>query len=345
MEMNTMNDPVQSKGRVCVTGGGGYIGSWLVKTLLDDGYTVHATLRDPGNKEKASCLTALPGAKERLTLFKADLCDEGSFDAAIHGCQGVFHVATPADFGSQDPENEVIQTAIHGTLNVLKGCVRAKSVRRVVYTSSASTLGKSVNTVDESCWTDVDFIRDNKTPGWFYAVSKTLAEKTALKFGEENHINVVSIIPPVVAGPSVTSTVPSSIQVTLSLITGNPQCYGLFKSIHSLSNSVTLIHIQDICNAHIFLMEQPAVEGRYICSGHRTTISELADFISKRYPQYSIIKESDEVPSANNALSSKRLLDLGFSCSYGLNDIIDHSIQYLQKSQTLGAGLVDLLEF
>eukprot|EP01018_Ginkgo_biloba_P030496 Gb_00482 [translate_table: standard] len=104
MEIKDTKDPVQSKGRVCVTGAGGYIGSWLVKTLLDNGYTVHATLRDPGNKEKASCITALPGAKERLKLFKADLCDEGSFDAAIHGCQGVFHVASPTDFGSQDPE-------------------------------------------------------------------------------------------------------------------------------------------------------------------------------------------------------------------------------------------------
>ena len=35
--------------RVCVTGGGGFIASWLVKLLFSRGYAVHATLRDPGN--------------------------------------------------------------------------------------------------------------------------------------------------------------------------------------------------------------------------------------------------------------------------------------------------------
>lgn len=46
----------------------------------------------------------LPQAKANLTLWKADLADEGSFDEAISGCSGVFHVATPMDFESKDPE-------------------------------------------------------------------------------------------------------------------------------------------------------------------------------------------------------------------------------------------------
>ena len=46
----------------------------------------------------------LPGAPERLSLWKADLAEEGSFDDAIRGCTGVFHVATPMDFESKDPE-------------------------------------------------------------------------------------------------------------------------------------------------------------------------------------------------------------------------------------------------
>jgi hypothetical protein len=40
-------------------------------------------------------LLALPGAKERLTLYKADLLEEGSFDAVVEGCNGVFHTASP----------------------------------------------------------------------------------------------------------------------------------------------------------------------------------------------------------------------------------------------------------
>lgn len=49
-------------------------------------------------------LLDLPNAKTQLTLWKADLSDEGSYDDAINGCDGVFHIATPMDFESKDPE-------------------------------------------------------------------------------------------------------------------------------------------------------------------------------------------------------------------------------------------------
>lgn len=49
-------------------------------------------------------LLELPKAETHLTLWKADLAEEGSFDDAIQGCAGVFHVATPMDFESEDPE-------------------------------------------------------------------------------------------------------------------------------------------------------------------------------------------------------------------------------------------------
>lgn len=324
---------------VCVTGAGGYIGSWLVKTLLENGHTVHATLRDPDNPSKNSCLFSLPGAQERLLLFRADLCEEGSFDSAIHGCGGVFHVATPTDFVSQDPENEIIEAAIRGTLNVLRSCKRVPSVRRVVCTSSltaASTADESAH-VDESLWSSVDSIRENKRESWFYAESKTLAEKAALEFGKEEGIHVISIVPPIIAGPFMTVKIPSSVHVTLSLITGDPLSYGLLQSIHFLPNTVSLIHVQDICNAHLFLMDHPSAEGRYLCSGHTITMQDFANFISESYPQYKITAKLDELQSASGggSISSKKLLDLGFKYKYSLAEIIDDSIQYVEKLATL----------
>ena len=57
-----------------------------------------------GNLKKVQHLLDLPNAKTQLTLWKADLSDEGSYDDAINGCDGVFHIATPMDFESKDPE-------------------------------------------------------------------------------------------------------------------------------------------------------------------------------------------------------------------------------------------------
>lgn len=74
------------------------IGLWLLRGL---GIML---INGVGNLEKVKQLMELPKASTNLTLWKADMNEEGSFDEAIRGCHGVFHVATPMDFESKDPE-------------------------------------------------------------------------------------------------------------------------------------------------------------------------------------------------------------------------------------------------
>lgn len=83
--------------RVCVTGGSSYLGSWLVKSLLEKGYTVHATLRNLGDPSKVGLLKGLvPNhAHSRLRLFEADIYNPIQFEPAIQGCKYIFHMATP----------------------------------------------------------------------------------------------------------------------------------------------------------------------------------------------------------------------------------------------------------
>ena len=62
--------------------------------------------------KKTEHLLALDGAKERLKLFKADLLDEGSFDSAVDGCQGVFHTASPVLMTASDPQVHLVLSFI-----------------------------------------------------------------------------------------------------------------------------------------------------------------------------------------------------------------------------------------
>ncbi|KAL0379269.1 UNVERIFIED_CONTAM: Dihydroflavonol 4-reductase [Sesamum radiatum] len=219
MGVETTATPPPATTTVCVTGAAGFIGSWLVMRLLERGYTVRATVRDPGNMKKVKHLTELPKADTNLTLWKADMNIEGSFDEAIQGCEGVFHLATPMDFESNDPENEVIKPTVEGMLSIIRSCAKAKTVKKIIFTNSAGTLNVEEHqkpVYDESNWSDLDFINSKKMTGWMYFVSKILAEKAAMEAAKENNINFISIIPPVVVGPFTMPTFPPSLITALS---------------------------------------------------------------------------------------------------------------------------------
>ncbi|XP_065862234.1 dihydroflavonol 4-reductase isoform X1 [Euphorbia lathyris] len=214
----------------CVTGANGYIGSCLVKLLLQNGYTVHATIRNP---EKWSQLLSLWDGGKKLRVFKADLEEEGSFDEAVKGCHGVFHVAASMEFSTIDNpdfeyvESKIIEPAKKGTLNLMKSCSKYK-VKKVVFTSSISTLtakdtsGKWRKVVDETCQNPIAHVLNAKPKpsGWVYVVSKLVTEEAALDYGKQNGIDVVSVITTTVGGSFLTSSVPASIQVILSPLTG-----------------------------------------------------------------------------------------------------------------------------
>jgi nucleoside-diphosphate-sugar epimerase len=123
---------VNSQAPVVVTGASGYVGSWIVRRLLEEGHNVRGTVRDPGKKSGLEHLHTLAGDHPgRLTLAKADLLDDGAFDAPMRGCELVVHNASPFIIGGiKDPDRQLVQPALTGTRNVLSAVDRAPSVKR-----------------------------------------------------------------------------------------------------------------------------------------------------------------------------------------------------------------------
>ncbi|PSS24162.1 Vestitone reductase [Actinidia chinensis var. chinensis] len=315
------------KGTICVTGGTGYIASWLIMRLLRRGYRVHATSRSyPGNKKDISFLTNLPGASENLKIFDADLDHPETFGAAIQGCTGVFHVAHPIDFEGKEPEQVINERAIDGTLEILKVCLDSKTVKRVVYTSSGSAMGFNkdhLDVVDESIWSDIEFIKSLRPIGASYYISKTLTERAVLEFAQGNGLDVVSVNPSYVHGPFICPKVPGSVSVSLAMIFGNKDMYPLLAKI-------PMVHIDDLASAYIFLLEHPQAKGRYICSSLDITIEKLSEFLSAKYPEYQIppphsLKDFEGFRYPN--FSSKKLLDIGFNYEYSLEEMYHGAIQ------------------
>ncbi|KAG7992787.1 hypothetical protein I3843_02G145300 [Carya illinoinensis] len=301
---------------VCVTGGTGYIGSWLIMRLLERGYSVRTTIRsNPGHTKDIGFLTGLPGASEKLQIFNADLNILESFSAAIEGCVGVFHVATPVDFKDKEPEEIVTKRSIDGALGILNACLNSQTVKRVIYTSSAVAVR-------------MQFL--------------TLTERAVLEFGEKHRLelDVVTIIPSLVIGPFICPKLPSSVSVALAMILENKIIIILYHMVQFCNEDVysflnariasSMVHVDDLATAHIFLLEYLNVKGRYICSSDGMTIQQMSEFLVASYPEFQIPTPDSMKKyggSKTQGLSSKKLLDFGFRYKYGVKEMFDEAIQ------------------
>ncbi|PSR90178.1 Cinnamoyl-CoA reductase [Actinidia chinensis var. chinensis] len=313
---------------VCVTGASGYIASWLVKLLLQRGYIVKASVRDPNNPKKTEHLLALEGAKERLHLFKANLLEEGSFDSVIDGCEGVFHTASPFYHDVKDPEVELINPALKGTLNVLGSCAKNSAVRRVVLTSSMAAVLNNGRprtpevVVDESWFTDPELSKQNKL---WYVLSKTLAEDAAWKFVKEKGIDMVTINPAMVIGPLLQPTLNTSAAGILNIINGS----------QTFPNaSFGWIHVKDVANAHIQAFEIPSANGRYCLVERVAHYSEIVKIVRELYPSFQLPEKcADDNPFVPTyQVSKERTKSLGIEF-IPLKESIKETVESLKEKK------------
>jgi dihydroflavonol-4-reductase len=162
-----------------VTGATGYLGTALVKVLVERGLPVRATVREA---ERAAVLPV------GVDHAQADLADEGSLEQAMEGCEGVFHLAASVGHSVE----ETRRANVEGTAAVLRAAARS-GVRRVVYTSTSAAIIEASGLVSEQA--------DNRT-ALSDPYSTTKAEAEGLVFAAVDHgldaciVNVVNAYGP-----------------------------------------------------------------------------------------------------------------------------------------------------
>lgn len=269
---------------VLVTGANGYVASWLVKYLLEAGFTVHATVRDRANRKKVGHLLQLsdehPG---RLTLFNADLLHDGDFDAAMHGCELVFHTASPFIIrGLTDPQKELIEPALQGTRNVLEAANRVASVKRVMLTSSVVAIYgdyQDMRHTQNFIFTEAHWNTTSTATHQPYSYSKTLAEQEAWRiYQAQDRWDMVVLNPGLVLGPSLAQASDSTSLSTMlelmdgSLLTGAPNL------------RFPIVDVRDVASAHIKAALKPDAHGRHILVSGSASMMEMARAIRAVLP-------------------------------------------------------------
>ncbi|HPF49962.1 MAG TPA: NAD-dependent epimerase/dehydratase family protein [Draconibacterium sp.] len=268
---------------VLVTGATGYVAGWLVKKLLEEGITVHAAVRDPGNKKKLKSLDDLAkNSKGSIHYFKSDLLEEGSFAKAMKDCELVFHTASPFTSNITDPQKELVDPAKLGTRNVLEEVNRSKSVKRVVLTSSCAAIysdNADLKKTPHGIYTEDIWNTTSSLKHQAYSYSKTVAEQEAWRINKaQSNWDLVVINPSLVLGPAVNPDNVTSESFNIAKQFGN----GTMKQ-GAPRMGIGAVDVRDVALAHYNAGFTPEAKGRYIVSGHNTWFLEMANTLRPKY--------------------------------------------------------------
>ena len=268
---------------VLVTGGSGYIAGWIIKYLLEEGRTVHATVRDPAKKKGLEHLHALSAAHPgQLKLFKADLLDAGSFDTSMQGCELVMHTASPFVIsGFKDAYEALVRPAVEGTRNVLESANRVASVKRVVLTSSvASVFGDNIDmqVIGGGPFTEQHWNTSSNVKHQPYSFSKVEAEKEAWKIQKaQKRWDMVSINPGLVLGPSLTNNSASTSLETMKQLGNGTMRMGCPDYV------MGIVDVRDVAIAHLKAGFTPKANGRHITNGGEPSLLQMGKILRKHF--------------------------------------------------------------
>ncbi|KAJ7076683.1 D-lactaldehyde dehydrogenase [Mycena belliarum] len=257
-------------GKVLVSGANGYIAVWVVRTLLEQGYSVRGAVRSADKGTHLSELFASYGDKFEVVVVP-DITKEGAFDEAVKGVDAIEHTASPFHFQADDPA-ELLEPAIKGTVGILESARKyGTSVKRVVVTSSCAAvlnISPEPQFLSELDWNDqavkeVEEQGRGASAASKYRASKTLAERAAWdfvkKYKDEIAWDLSVMNPPLVVGPVIHAVTSPD-----ALNTSTRAMYDVFTKPDSASGGGCWVDVRDLALAHVSALQSELAGGERI---------------------------------------------------------------------------------
>jgi dihydroflavonol-4-reductase len=242
---------------ILVTGGAGFIGSHLVRLLVERGETVRVF------DLPSASVTHLP--RERIEWVCGDIRDKDAVRRAVRGCRAVYHLAGNPNLWVQQ-RGRFRQVNYVGAVNVIEAALAA-GVPRVLHTSTESILTRarqSVAITEEQVITYGDAIGP-------YCRSKYLAERHALRLGRQG-APVVVVNPTLPVGPGDLGRSPPT-RMMLDFCQGKRQEY--------LDAELNLIDVRDVAEGMIRALEHGQSGRRYLLGHENLSILTVFQMLAR----------------------------------------------------------------
>ena len=273
---------------VFLSGASGYIGKHITLQLLNQGYTVRASVRSSAKADEVIAAVKPhlvdAAAINALSIVELDLLSDTGWTEALQGMDVLMHTASPFSIDKVKDENVLIRPAVDGTLRALRAA-HAAGVKRVILTSSVAAiqgveLEQGATDYDETNWTDVSTAL-GRDP---YTKSKTLAEKAAWDYiaSEAPEIALTTINPSMVLGAPLDRNYGTSVSVLERILDAKDP------AMPDLAFSI--VDVQDVAMMHVKSIDMKAAEGqRYIAASNAITFIEIAKILKKTFPNKKIV--------------------------------------------------------
>lgn len=253
---------------IFITGGTGFLGSYIIKELVEKGYSVRAIRRSNSRLPFFIPTEIL----NKVEWVEGDILDVVSLEEAMEGVDMVIHAAAMVSFWKKE-RKEMYKVNIDGTANVVNTALE-KNIKRFVHISSVAALGRKVDgsTVNENK------IWEESKINTHYARSKYKAEMEIWR-GASERLNVVVLNPSTILGYGDWNT--SSCAVFKNV-------YDEFKWYTGGVNG--FVDVEDVAKATVMLMESSCSEERFIINGDNWPVKKLlytmADEFGKKRPNW-----------------------------------------------------------
>lgn len=244
--------------KTLITGASGFVGSAVLRCLLERGHEVRALVRPSSPRANLIGL--------EVEIVEGDLNDPASLERAMRGCEALYHVA--ADYRLWTPRPETLyQSNVAGTRNIMRAAGNA-GVTRIVYTSSVATLGLNSGgdpATEETPVTLKDMIGH-------YKRSKFLAEAEVQQLVEKEGLPVVIVNPSTPVGPRDIKPTPTG-RVILEAARGRMPAY--------VDTGLNIVHVEDVAEGHLVAFERGKIGERYILGGQNMSLREILEALAR----------------------------------------------------------------
>ncbi|MGH8582972.1 MAG: hopanoid-associated sugar epimerase [Gammaproteobacteria bacterium] len=241
-----------------LTGATGFVGSAVLRALVDAGHRVRALVRPASDRRNLAGVTA--------EMVEGDLGDRRSLERAVTGCRYLFHVAADYRLWARDPA-EIYARNTRGT-RILMETALAAGVERIVYTSSVATLGLHADgrPADES--TPVT-LEDMIGP---YKRSKFMAEEGVRRLVREQELPAVIVNPSTPIGPRDVKPTPTG-KMIVDAARGRMPAY--------VDTGLNIVHVDDVARGHLLAFERGRIGERYVLGGENLSLREILAVIAE----------------------------------------------------------------